>query len=1202
MNFTTVIYRKKQNVVIPALQLFLFFAFFFPFLGNAKNVEIVNLKTEYTQTALGIDEENPRFSWQMKADERGYSQSAYQITVKKENGQTVWNSGKVKSAMSLNVKYKGLPLKPSTRYNWEVSVWDHKKKKYTAESWFETGLMNSDPQLSSWSGAKWIGGNDKDLVIYPDYLPVFRINYSLRLDENSNTKKAGFVYGANDARLLDKNKNLYQLENLRDSSYISIELDISGLQSGEEARIHIYRVGYHKDDRRDVPFKTFPVSRKIIDETNRYQLHTFYISSVLGYTSIYLNEEKKENRIGEINLNPLGQGGDFIAFPVVGEIGFSVPENSIAFFSKVEIRNFRSPSNILFSEEVANQAKSSIFFDQNDNISFINSEYKVRGNQAKDFALANPGRNSMPMLRTTFTASDTSIAKARMYVTSRGIYEIYLNGKRIGEDYFNPGLTQYNKTHLYQVFDVSDYLLPGKNAIGAVLGEGWWSGGATFMGDFWNFFGDRQSLLAKLVITYSDGKEEIVVTNPNTWTYYNDGPLVYGSFFQGEVYDANKETSIKDWNKPDYDDSKWKQAIEIPLDNTISQDLSNQRHNMPMVNDYSQMRLMGQFGQTVKKIKELTAISVEEVRPGVFVYDMGQNMVGVPEITLSGMKKGEKIMLRYAEVKYPDLPEYKDHSGMIMLENIRAAMAQDIYITRGGNETIQPRFTFHGYRFLEITGMEKALPLESVKGIVLSSVHELASVYETSNPKVNKLWENITWSTYSNFLSIPTDCAQRNERLGWSGDISVFSRTATFLADVPQFLRKHLRSMRDVQREDGRFPDIAPMGGGFGGILWGSAGITVSWESFLQYNDLAMLEEHYDAMKNYVNYLLDQINPETNILGEKYRGNWGSLGDWLSLEDSKNEKTLLWESYFIYDLELMNKIAEVLNQKKDAEYFAKLHAERKAFFNKTYIDSETGKTIFYNAGTKKIIDTQVSYVLPIAFNIIDKANEEKVNDNFIATITRENKTDNGILCPPYSLMTGFIGTAWIAKALSDIGRSDIAYRLFLQTTYPSWLYSVDQGATTIWERLNSYTHTDGFGGNNRMNSFNHYSFGAIGSWMYNYSLGIERDENFPGFKHFLLKPEPDPTRQMLQAKGHYDSMYGRIESAWEWKGNNCYFRFSIPANTSAVLELKAASLNDILWEEKPIKSEKDIRYLGEIEGKHQFELKSGSYEIQVINY
>lgn len=632
--------------------------------------------------------------------------------------------------------------------------------------------------------------------------------------------------------------------------------------------------------------------------------------------------------------------------------------------------------------------------------------------------------------------------------------------------------------------------------------------------------------------------------------------------------------------------------MEVNQEKAIARDPHIEANRMPAVNDYSAMKLTGQYGQTVKKVKELTAISMEEVRPGVYVYDMGQNIAGVPRISLSEQEPGNRITLRFAEVTYPDLPEFRENVGMVMLENIRGALAQDVYIAKGGDEVINPRFTFHGYRFIEITGIDQPLPLEAVKSDVLSSIHELASGYETSNEKVNKLWENITWSTRGNFLSIPTDCPQRNERMGWSGDISVFSRTATYMGDVSRFLRRHLLSMRDTQRGDGRFADVSPVGGGFGGILWGSAGITVAWESYLQYNDLAMLDEHYDAMKAYIDYLIPYIDPETGILTE------GNLGDWLGPEQGKNDNTLLWEVYFIFDLELMQRIATVLNKKEDAARFEQLRRERKQFFNKTYFNAE-GKTIhsgFRQPGRKgELIATQTSYIMPLAFDICDPEIKDKVVKNLIHCLENETRQDESTTYPPYSLMTGFIGTAWINRVLSDLGYSGIAYRVLQQRSYPSWLYSVEQGATTIWERLNSYTRDQGFGGNNSMNSFNHYSFGAIGSWMYNHSLGIERDENHPGFKHFILKPEPDPTGEMTWAKGHYNSMYGRIESSWEIKNGACRYSFLVPANTKATLYLQVSTADKVSESGKPLTSSANIKITGEANGKVIMELKPGEY-------
>ena len=1197
-------FRLKQ------LQIFLLFTtFILVSINTIAAVVIQNLQVEYANTPLGIDVKTPRFSWQMAASgaERDISQSAFQLVVTDSEGILMWDTRKLAKNKSLNIEYTGLPLKPATRYNWKVTVWDQDDKPSAGSSWFETGLMNPDPKLSAWSGATWIGGGDNDLVFYSQYLSVFKLEYTIQLDNESGTTKAAFVFGANDPRLMDKYKNIFGVESKKDGSYIKFELNISKVDGSESglAQLNVYRIGYHPDDKANIPFKTFNIPKALINNANKYQPHKIYCESVFGSANLFIDgiddghkivDPDNQNNTPGLFLNPVGRGGDFISFPMVANIGFSVDPGQKASFSDVEIRNFRSPSNKLFGEDLNNREKYNGVFSQftknnESGLKIQDHTYSIDGGKNGLIILADPGKNSMPLLRTTFNTEVKKIVKARLYVTARGIYEIYINGKRVGNDYFNPGLTQYNKTHLYQTYDVSDLIKIGKNAMGAMLGEGWWSGNITYSGQNWNFFGDRQSLLAKLVITYSDGSTKIVTTNPDTWTYFNDGPLVYGSFFQGEVYDATRESAVLGWNTVSYNDHLWKKATAVPLNGNafIDKNISGTNGMAPIMN-YDNMSLFGQFGENASIVKELKAVGMEEVRPGVFVYDMGQNMVGVPQITIQNGITGKKLTLRYAEVKYPDLAEYGKKVGMIMLENIRGALAQDTYILKGGNEVIQPRFTFHGYRFIEITGIEKPLPIASVKGEVISSLKTLASSYETSNPKVNKLWENITWSTRGNFLSIPTDCPQRNERMGWNGDISLFSRTSTYITNTPQFLRRHMIAMADAQREDGRFSDVAPLGGGFGGILWGSAGITVAWESFQQYGDEVMIAEHYDAMKKYMTYLSTRIDPKTGIMDE------GPLGDWLSPEGGKNDNTLLWEAYYIYDLEMMSKIAAVLGKVDDAAAFRTRQAEHKAFFNKTYVNAETGQTVKSTSG--QVYDNQASYAVPLALGAFDSVNEKRAAKHLAAAVTRQNTDDSGAILPEYSLMTGFIGTAWISKALSDHGYNDITYHVLQQKTYPSWLYSVEQGATTIWERLNSYTVDKGFGGNNSMNSFSHYSFGAVGAWMYNYSLGIQRDENEPGFKHFVLQPTPDPTGQMTFARGHYDSMYGRIESGWKTNNGNVTYSVTVPANTSATLYIRALDPKKITEGGKNTSQMAGVKFIKYESGNAVFDLKSGHYEFR----
>ncbi|HZH62143.1 MAG TPA: family 78 glycoside hydrolase catalytic domain, partial [Metabacillus sp.] len=1074
--------------------------------ASSSSTDVTNLMVNYTETPLGIDEKAPSFSWQMKApsDSRGYFQTAYQLKVKDQDGKVVWDTGKVKSNDSIDIRYDGKGLKPTTRYKWEVIVWDQNGKTVNETSWFETGLL--DTELSAWDGATWIGGGDDDLVLKADYFNVFKVNYSLQLDESSKSTKASFVFGANDPRLMDANKNIRGVENGKDESYVKFELDTSAVDGSETglAKFHIYRVGYTKEDSAEQPLLSYDIPLTLINNNNKYDSHNFHISSESGLIMVYVDGTEAKNRIvfeqsssgpRAVNINPVGSGNNYIAYPMLADIGFSVDANQKAAFTDVEVTNFRSPFNTLFKEDLSATEYNGIYSNEEAaGLAIDKQAYVVTGGGEGTFVVADPSNNSMPMLRTEFDTSNKKIESARLYATARGIYEIHLNGKRVSDYYFAPGLTQYNKSHQYQTYDVTEFVKSGeKNAIGAMLGEGWWSGAITFSTNRWNHFGDRQSLLAKLVITYDDGSTEIVTTNPDDWKYYDEGPVVYGSFFQGEFYDATKEEEIANWSKASYDDRNWEASEVVPLDETTTPNDNGL--------SYEDMELIGQIGEPPSVVTTLTAKSVKEVRDGVFVYDMGQNAVGVPQITLDDADAGKKITLRLAEMLYPDLDESGDNVGMIMMENLRAAHVTDTYITKEGDQVIEPRFTFHGYRYLEITGIDEALPLEAVKTKVISSVKELSASYETSNKQVNKLFENITWSMRGNFLSIPTDTPARNERMGWGGDISVFAGTSTYLANVNEFLDRHLLALRDMQADNGRFTDVAPVGGGFGGILWGSAGLTVAWEAYQQFGDKKLLGDHYDAMADYMAFLDTKVDPETGLINE------GPLDDWLSPERQKTGSVNLWTAYHAYDLWIMSQIADVLGKSDDAQNYLEKYQERKDFFNKRFVDSDTKKTLKVDGS---IADTQASYAVPLALNVFSEENIPYAAKYLAEAVKRQNVDDEGVTRPEYSLMTGFIGTAAISKALSDNGYDDIAYRLLQQTSYPSWLYSVENGATTIWERLNSYTVEDGFGGNNSMNSFNHYSFGAVGAWMMSHSLGIERDQDKPGFKHFILQPTPDP--------------------------------------------------------------------------------------------
>ena len=1189
-------------------------------LGGADAADLRDMRVEYSSSPLAVSVQRPRFAWQLSFsandmlgrpqghDKRGLRQRAYRITVTDESGNEVWNSGKVKSDNSLNIRYAGETLRPAMRYKWILRVWTQENEMLCDSAYFETALAMvphynhpsgaqavKDSQSASvmpLSGARWIGRRDGGVMFYANYFPVFRLSFDVRLDKASRSTAASFIFGANDPRLMDANKNLLGVCNPKDSSYIKLELDAAA------RAINIYRRGYKRGEDGSQPIATFAIPHSVINESNIYDTHKIHVAVNAGATEIYMDvphganastaddSKKLQTLIGKLNLNPTGQqGGDYIAYPVVGDVGIALRPGQKAAFSNIEVRNFREPQDVITS--IGSLLPS-----------------------GKGLQTVSLKENTAPMLRTVFSTEGKKIAKARLYATAHGIYDMFINGKRVSQDYFNPGSTQYDRTLLYQTFDVTRLMRQGANAMGAILSEGWWSGGSTYLTGNWNFFGDRQSLLAQLVITYEDGTSQVVTTDPATWKSHGDGAVRYASFFMGEVYDARKEQAMQGWATAEYDDSDWQPAAEMTAEGCPAS--SSQAEGIDAFRLSHDFQLLPDMAEPIRPIFTQKAVSMSEPRKGVYVYDLTQNMAGVPLIRFSGLKPGTVVKIRTAEVKYPDLPRYKGNEGMIMTENLRVAQSQDIYIARGGEETFSPRFTMHGFRYIEITGIDRPLDVQDVQATGISSISQETSRFECSNDDVNRLWLNTIYSARSNFMSIPTDCPQRNERLGWMGDISVFGRSASYITNAAQFLRRYLISVRDTQKESGLFPDVAPTNCGFGGLLWGSAGITVPWELYQQYGDTDMLREHYESMKRYLQFVEDDyIDKKTGIITQHRQ--WGDLGDWLSPSYDSDDKSLIWECYYIFDLDIMGKMAEALSRQEDitaaerqtlagdAERYVQLAAQRRDFFMRTYLDPATGKTVFSDFDPQRkgrLIDTQTSYALPLALNVVDGDLRHTLAQH-LHDATKD-----------HTLLTGFIGTAWISQALSDNGMSDVAYEMLQHTGYPSWLYPVKNGATTVWERLNSYTVEDGFGSNNSMNSFNHYSFGAVTAWMYSHSLGIRRDEACPGFKHFVLQPEPDPTLGITHAEGHYDSMYGRIESQWQRGKDGVIYEFSVPANTSATLYLPAFSKASITEGGKPLAKCKGIRYVGTAknghggssyrqDSLHEIELQSGHYHFHV---
>lgn len=1089
---------------------------------------ITEVRTEYQTNPLGLDEKQPRISWKLKSQEHNFKQSAYQVCIGSQAGLSdMWDTGKVYSDCSIGVLYAGEELKACTRYYFTVTVWNEKEEAAINDAyWFETGLLN--PSIQAWEGAQWIGAPEK--YVTTKTMGVFVISSTIQLKEGSS--KAGIVFGANDSRLLDARKNQYEIAG---ENYIRYVLNVSEIP----AVLEIYRVGYHPEDSADVPFAVVPVvpfetetkrqereaegkePEPLITLENRYQKHELKVEVIgdcaFAYVDgVLVDAVEKEAFFGKSvearQLNPL-DFNDTTTFPRLCEIGYYVgPEDSAA-FDGLSVRNFRTPH----AEVVSLPAET------------------LRNEKNADLQLVcDPSAHSIPMLRRDFQVEmDKQVLQARLYITARGIYDCRINGEAITDTWFNPGASQYDKHIMYQTYDVTRLVQNGSNGIGITLASGWWCDSQTFVLRNYNYYGDKESVLAKLVITYQDGSKDTIVTNTKDWDYYGEGPYTYAGFFQGEHLDGRCYDVYEDFSKSGYTVEHMKKPIEIVP--TVIDSYSTMPPGFgrawPKV-DHSNTKIVGGINAPVVEVCRLKAKSMTEPREGLYIYDLAQEIAGVPVLRLVG-EAGTKVTIRYGEMLYPKLPEYGNLHGLMLTENYRDAESIDTYILKGdpNGEIYCPRFSFHGYRYIEISGLDTAPALEDVGSIQLSSVERITGELETSHPLLNRFIENVKWSQLCNFISIPTDCPQRNERMGWAGDTHVFCRTATYQSDVRLFYYRYLEAMEDLQEESGQLPNIAPIGGGFGGITYESAMILIVWELYQQFADVGVVKKYYDSMKKWMEFIHKSM-PGTAFVGP--------LGDWLAPEETDNH--LLWNAFYAHDAELMKKLAEVIGRKEDAAYFAKLEAEAKQYWNDTFVDKETGKTLTIDGNVN---DTQCSYALPLSYHMFVPEYEKKAYEH-LARKTQE------VGC---TVSTGFFGTGVLNPMLSEGGHGDLAYKTMLQTAYPSWLYPVTQGATTIWERWNSYTLENGFGGNNSMNSFNHYSLGSVLSWIYETVLGIKRDEEKPGYAHFTLAPE---MMELDYAKGGFDTAYGRIESSWRKTEKGYRYECMIPENTTATLQLKKA--------------------------------------------
>ncbi len=745
------------------------------------------------------------------------------------------------------------------------------------------------------------------------------------------------------------------------------------------------------------------------------------------------------------------------------------------------------------------------------------------------------------------------IKKARLYVSSLGLYEFHINGKRIGDDYFTPGWTDYNKRVYYQTYDVTRDLIKGKNAVGAVVSDGWYAGYLGYsllVGNpvVRNFYGTVPLLKTQIEIEYTNGKKEMILSD-SSWTSAH-GPLVESDILNGETYDAR--LAFAGWDSPSFRDAGWKNAAVYP--------------------DTSPRKLELYPGEPVKRMMELKALSVTARPGGKYIINLGQNFAGVVRLKVKG-RSGDSIVLRYGEVLFPD--------GGLMTENLRKARATDTYIIKGdaGEETWTPQFTYHGFQYVEIAGLRYTPSKDVITGIVMTSNTPETGTLETDNALINQLYKNIVWTQRSNYFDIPTDCPQRDERLGWTGDAQTYILSATYNTDIASFFNKWLVDLNDAQRPDDTYPIYAPAPNLRSTDTyspgWSEAGIICPYIIYRTYGDIRMIQKFWPNMLAYMKFLEVKskgryVFPEASFEDISPKG---GFGDWLSV-GKKTPPDMIATMYYAYCALMMGEMATAIHQEKEAAIFTGIFVKIKKAFLKHYSDTDgklTTDAAAYGTGEGYIDGnmgfdghTQTAYANAIYIAMLDSSLNQKAGNWLVELI----RTNGG------KLSTGFLGVKPLLPALSATGHSDAAYKLLLSTEYPSWGFEVVNGANTIWERWNSYIKGKGFENNAEMNSFNHYAFGSVNEWLFGNMAGLKVGE--AGYRTVIIRPEI-ATEKINYVKATMHSINGEFISSWKKQGNKLLMSVTIPANTKAEIHIPASG-SQYVWEGKTlIAGSKDVK-------------------------
>jgi alpha-L-rhamnosidase len=761
-------------------------------------------------------------------------------------------------------------------------------------------------------------------------------------------------------------------------------------------------------------------------------------------------------------------------------------------------------------------------------------------------------KNVQPLFRKRISLEKRP-ASARLYICGLGVYEAFINGKRISDEYLAPYYNDYNLWLQIQTYDVTDNLSKGENCIGVMLGNGWYKGRFGFVDKMDKLYGDTCHMICELHVTFED-LSEVVIPSDESWLCA-PSPVLESSIYDGEVYDSQKE--IPDWSKVKCDEKDFVKAKKFKENSDL---------------------LMPRLSLPVKVIKKISPKKIIDTPAGEKIIDFGQEITGWVEF-LCEEKKGKEITFWFGEI-LQDKNFYN--------ENLRTAKQEFHYISNGEKRKVRPHFTFYGFRYMKVEGI-KDIKLKNFKGCVLHSEMEQTGNIETSNKKVNRLFLNALWGQRGNFLDVPTDCPQRDERMGWTGDAQVFCRTASYNMYTPAFYRKFLYDMKLEQDElEGSVPHVVPdILGQIGVILygkddtehkkahgacaWADAGAIIPWTMYDMYGDKSLLEMQYGNMKAWADYIR-KIDIEK--CGDSYLWTYGDhFADWLALDNyHKDERFGATDQYFVasayyyYSVSLTAKAASILGKKKDEKHYKNLAEHiKKAFIDEYY--TKTGRLAQ---------ETQTALAIVLWLDLIPEGARQRQIDTLMKKLEAEKQ----------HLTTGFVGTPILCPVLTDIGHPEAAYTLLLNEDYPGWLYEVNMGATTIWERWNSVL-PDGKISDTGMNSLNHYAYGSIVEWMYRYMGGIEPCEDAPGFKHFRIRPYTDS--RISSAKVEFASPMGKITSAWEKTSEGYLYTIEIPFDTKAVFEMtKDASMVEVNGEISHVKQS------GE-----QIELTKGTYQINV---